>query len=273
MNKPEQLAIRGRPREFCVTMRLRKALRVFWSKGYEGASLTDLTEAMGITRPSLYAAFGNKESLFRKALDLYEREKIDISARRWRNLPPASVAEDHAAQRSRGDDQRARPAWLPARDCHRYLRRRSPVGPRGARSAGQRHPPDDRRSLRARQGRGRLARAYRRRRISPTCSRPCCREFRSRRPVARPARSSTGWSKPACTLAERLMLHRDLTFSSEFFISRYIMSLDGDPAQLYTERYRKHGTAFLAPPFWPMGSKRARASDQDFSPRGPDARL
>jgi AcrR family transcriptional regulator len=51
-------------------------LRVFWSKGYEAASLTDLTEAMGITRPSLYAAFGNKEALFRKALDLYEREKL-----------------------------------------------------------------------------------------------------------------------------------------------------------------------------------------------------
>ena len=77
MNKPEQLAIRGRPREFCVHDALAKALRVFWSKGYEGASLTDLTEAMGITRPSLYAAFGNKESLFRKTLDLYEREKLD----------------------------------------------------------------------------------------------------------------------------------------------------------------------------------------------------
>ena len=55
---------------------LAAALQVFWSKGYEGASLSDLTEAMGITRPSLYAAFGNKESLFRKALDLYEREKL-----------------------------------------------------------------------------------------------------------------------------------------------------------------------------------------------------
>ena len=49
---------------------------MFWSKGYEGASLTDLTDAMGITRPSLYAAFGNKQSLFGKALDLYEREKL-----------------------------------------------------------------------------------------------------------------------------------------------------------------------------------------------------
>jgi AcrR family transcriptional regulator len=67
---------RGRPREFCVDQALAKALRVFWSKGYDGASLSDLTEAMGITRPSLYAAFGNKESLFRKALDLYQTEKM-----------------------------------------------------------------------------------------------------------------------------------------------------------------------------------------------------
>lgn len=67
---------KGRPREFDVDEALAAALRVFWTKGYETASLTDLTEAMGITRPSLYAAFGNKESLFRKALDLYEREKL-----------------------------------------------------------------------------------------------------------------------------------------------------------------------------------------------------
>lgn len=67
---------KGRPREFCVDAALAAALRVFWSKGYEGTSLTDLTDAMGITRPSLYAAFGNKETLFRKALDLYEAEKL-----------------------------------------------------------------------------------------------------------------------------------------------------------------------------------------------------
>ena len=69
-------ATKGRPREFDLDDALAAALRVFWSKGYEGASLTDLTEAMGITRPSLYAAFGNKEALFRKALDLYEQEKL-----------------------------------------------------------------------------------------------------------------------------------------------------------------------------------------------------
>ncbi len=67
---------RGRPRAFSVDEALAAALRVFWSKGYEGASLSDLTLAMGVNRPSLYAAFGNKEALFRKALDLYEREKL-----------------------------------------------------------------------------------------------------------------------------------------------------------------------------------------------------
>ncbi|HEY0044443.1 MAG TPA: TetR/AcrR family transcriptional regulator [Allosphingosinicella sp.] len=76
MKEAAATVCKGRPREFCVDEALAAALRVFWSKGYEGASLTDLTEAMGITRPSLYAAFGNKQALFSKALDLYEREKL-----------------------------------------------------------------------------------------------------------------------------------------------------------------------------------------------------
>src|SRR6185503_20786167 len=71
MNNLASICARGRPREFCVEEALAAALRVFWSKGYEGASLPDLTEAMGISRPSLYAAFGNKEALFCKALDRY----------------------------------------------------------------------------------------------------------------------------------------------------------------------------------------------------------
>ncbi len=62
---------RGRPREFDVNQALDRALGVFWRKGYEGASLPELTKAMGINRPSLYAAFGNKEALFRKVLDRY----------------------------------------------------------------------------------------------------------------------------------------------------------------------------------------------------------
>ncbi len=67
---------RGRPREFCPEAALTAALQVFWRRGYEAASLAELTEAMGITKPSLYACFGNKEALFRKALDLYGREKL-----------------------------------------------------------------------------------------------------------------------------------------------------------------------------------------------------
>ena len=66
----------GRPRGFDADRALDRALAIFWRNGYEGASLPALTKAMGITRPSLYAAFGNKEALFRKALDLYEHEKL-----------------------------------------------------------------------------------------------------------------------------------------------------------------------------------------------------
>ncbi len=84
---------KGRPREFCTEMALAAALRVFWSKGYEGASLADLTEAMGITRPSLYAAFGNKEALFHKALDLYEAEKLEYTRVALEQSTARGVAE------------------------------------------------------------------------------------------------------------------------------------------------------------------------------------
>jgi len=62
----------GRPRSFETGKALDAAMKVFWCKGYEGASLSDLTKAMDINRPSLYAAFGDKESLFRKVLDHYD---------------------------------------------------------------------------------------------------------------------------------------------------------------------------------------------------------
>jgi AcrR family transcriptional regulator len=66
----------GRHREFDPDEALHIALQVFRRQGYEGTSISDLTGAMGITRPSLYAAFGNKEDLFRRALDLYERQHL-----------------------------------------------------------------------------------------------------------------------------------------------------------------------------------------------------
>lgn len=61
----------GRPRTFDADSALDKAMKVFWEKGYEGSSLPELTEAMGMNRPSMYAVFGNKENLFRMALDRY----------------------------------------------------------------------------------------------------------------------------------------------------------------------------------------------------------
>jgi AcrR family transcriptional regulator len=62
---------KGRPLSFDLDQVLDEAVLVFWSKGYEGASLDDLTKAMGINRPSLYAQFGNKHGLFLAAIDRY----------------------------------------------------------------------------------------------------------------------------------------------------------------------------------------------------------
>jgi AcrR family transcriptional regulator len=65
----------GRPREFDLEKALDATVRVFWRKGYEGTSYSDLTAAAGVERPALYSAFGNKEALFRKALKrYYERD-------------------------------------------------------------------------------------------------------------------------------------------------------------------------------------------------------
>jgi AcrR family transcriptional regulator len=71
MKSETALTHRGRPRAFDPDAALDRAMHVFWAKGYEGASLSSLTRAMRINRPSLYAAFGNKEQLFRKVLDRY----------------------------------------------------------------------------------------------------------------------------------------------------------------------------------------------------------
>jgi AcrR family transcriptional regulator len=71
MNKRKDNPKMGRPRGFDTTAALDAAMRVFWEKGYEGATLSDLTDAMRINRSSMWAAFGNKEELFKKAFDRY----------------------------------------------------------------------------------------------------------------------------------------------------------------------------------------------------------
>lgn len=65
------MSTRGRPRTFDRDAALGRALEVFWAKGFEGSSMNDLTEAMGIVSPSIYAAFGSKEALFREAVARY----------------------------------------------------------------------------------------------------------------------------------------------------------------------------------------------------------
>ncbi len=64
---------RGRPRAFDRDAALRRAMDLFWARGYEGTTIGDLTAAMGINRPSLYASFGCKEALFEEAAVLYDR--------------------------------------------------------------------------------------------------------------------------------------------------------------------------------------------------------
>jgi AcrR family transcriptional regulator len=68
-------------------------MAVFWARGYEGATLPELTRAMGINRPSLYAAFGNKEQLFRKALDRYQTGPVSFLTEALRKPTARAVAE------------------------------------------------------------------------------------------------------------------------------------------------------------------------------------
>jgi len=64
---------RGRPREFDRGQALEKAMRLFWSRGYDAISMADLRAELGVTQASLYAAFGSKEQLFHEAVELYRQ--------------------------------------------------------------------------------------------------------------------------------------------------------------------------------------------------------
>ncbi|MDT3428440.1 AcrR family transcriptional regulator [Paenibacillus forsythiae] len=83
----------GRPRTFDNTEALKSALQVFWQKGYEGTSLSDLTEAMKINRSSLYATFGSKEQLFNQALDLYFEGPPKLTSAAFNESTARAVAE------------------------------------------------------------------------------------------------------------------------------------------------------------------------------------
>jgi AcrR family transcriptional regulator len=83
----------GRPRTFDADAALENAMRIFWRKGYEGTSLSDLTDAMDINPPSLYAAFGSKEGLFRRAMDRYEAGPANYTPRALLARTAREVAE------------------------------------------------------------------------------------------------------------------------------------------------------------------------------------
>jgi AcrR family transcriptional regulator len=83
----------GRPREFDVDKALDRAVEIFWRKGYEGTTLTDLTGAMGISRPSMYAAFGTKDKLFAKALERYTEGPASYGERATEQQTARDVAE------------------------------------------------------------------------------------------------------------------------------------------------------------------------------------
>lgn len=84
---------RGRPRVFDMDEALDKALEIFWNRGYEGASLAELVETLGINKPSLYAAFGNKEELFQRALTRYASGPVAFVGEVVKETTARKVAE------------------------------------------------------------------------------------------------------------------------------------------------------------------------------------
>lgn len=89
---PGRVRSRGRPRAFDRQAALVRALGLFWERGYEGTSVHELTEAMGISAPSMYAAFGSKEQLFREAVAYYNDPERSPTARALRDQPTARQA-------------------------------------------------------------------------------------------------------------------------------------------------------------------------------------
>jgi AcrR family transcriptional regulator len=83
---------RGRPRAFDRGRALERAMHLFWRRGYEATSVSDLTRAMGINPPSLYAAFGDKEQLYLEALGRYQQRRVESMAKWFDEEPTARAA-------------------------------------------------------------------------------------------------------------------------------------------------------------------------------------
>jgi AcrR family transcriptional regulator len=93
MDVKTQLKNGGRPRSFDRQLALETAMRLFWRHGYEGVTIGDLTSAIGVAPPSLYASFGNKEQLYRESLALYEEcsRVFDLSGFKTAATPKQAV--------------------------------------------------------------------------------------------------------------------------------------------------------------------------------------
>jgi AcrR family transcriptional regulator len=127
------MATRGRPRAFDRDEALRRAMEVFWEHGYEATSMSHLTAAMGISSPSLYAAFGSKEELFREAVAYYNDTLGATAAAELRERPTAreaisAVLRHHAVVFCDPDNPRgcmivlaATTSGVDTRSVHEYL--------------------------------------------------------------------------------------------------------------------------------------------------------
>ena len=109
----------GRPRSFCKEEALDKAMTVFWRQGYEGASMADLTKAMGINPPSLYACFGSKEGLFKAVLERYDGRRKDLMDKVLLVLSEHSIlsewVEDEVDQAFEEEQKRGKVVLFPVR--------------------------------------------------------------------------------------------------------------------------------------------------------------
>lgn len=107
---------RGRPRSFDRDKALERAMQVFWRQGYEATSVSDLTRAMGINPPSLYAAFGDKEHLYLESLERYQRARLE-SVAKWFDEEPTAKAAIARLLREAASQPRGSMLVLSAANC------------------------------------------------------------------------------------------------------------------------------------------------------------